>query len=1059
MDPNAWQAYSQAYSRLNAAGNREDTAGYNPSASLLFAHQQLREAANQHYQNQILPPSLVQAAANNKNHLHQQDRVQDNGGFSQQPPPRQSSQLRSSHANPAFPGFAPPQSPGGLSSYSSQTPSPHYGGVTSPSDYHREREKDERRKVEEERRREQERIRREQERIRQEQEQKRREADRIRKEQEDRKRREEYERRKREEHEKRKREEAERRRREEERARQEHERRRQEQERHREQERIRQEQERIKQERIKQEEMEARKMDDSQRDLGLARLGALTALNDLGTQSDGSTMMYSEEMEQGFQNSFNFNELSMLHQNRQNLIKQEEQKPAFNNYNPWINRANELLDLTSHQQQQANMMSLAPIANAMQQYQQQWLTQYQAAALNINSNSSDQQQQGQQQQQPQQEASYPKNKVICMAADDDMGFLINLPAPCNLLYQPNPSEDEAKSREKKDSPFNISFNKFVKDPDSGNRKDLTEAPDKPPNPYPGQYSSSETPKLEEEELNTVTNTGKKAYIPPYTPKASFNRDDPCGNKQQNSSNQLRHNRTSSGSSGSSSIRSSFNRTSQNGGVSSASRNVSGMANRGSSGGMNHKKRREEEESDEDLPVYRRESSRRKAKEQIKAKRDAQDSLLMDEEDPTLNNPALDLDDSDADDDWTPLKEKDAQGRVGKRGGDSSDDEFMEEYAKAKKLAKKRAYPDPSDMSTNKRMSADNYADGEDECKARVGDFMVLKSEFNNPTAPIWKIDGKTLIQKYECVDDKNYEFKNVNTFSGWTPATRMKYEQVEVKHIRQSAKETIVKRIYVEKTAVNGTSGGEEENSAASGDATATDGGGEGGASNPALDVPEQKNNKVNLEDIKKKSRSETGQFQENFEVYMQTLISQCLDTNFLNEIFQDQDEYFVSNIEKVDSVTLLRKDKLLNKMSLTMGFQHALSVWPCLKDVGAEACTQTMCAGCELQKATTMVQLYGQPYHPNTLSPVQPDPNSMMNRNFSVCGGCVGISMLYHRLHHQKHKLYMDCSVIVETRKANDPAFDTTKILNQLLADDAWLEQQFHVMQELWADADAFQY
>ena len=54
-------------------GNRDDGGGYSsPSASLLFAHQQLREAANQHYQNQILPPSLVQAAANNKNHLHQQ---------------------------------------------------------------------------------------------------------------------------------------------------------------------------------------------------------------------------------------------------------------------------------------------------------------------------------------------------------------------------------------------------------------------------------------------------------------------------------------------------------------------------------------------------------------------------------------------------------------------------------------------------------------------------------------------------------------------------------------------------------------------------------------------------------------------------------------------------------------------------------------------------------------------------------------------------------------------------------------------------------------------------
>ena len=30
---------------------------------------------------------------------------------------------------------------------------------------------------------------------------------------------------------------------------------------------------------------------------------------------------------------------------------------------------------------------------------------------------------------------------------------------------------------------------------------------------------------------------------------------------------------------------------------------------------------------------------------------------MDEDDPTLNNPALDLEDSDADDEWTPIKEK------------------------------------------------------------------------------------------------------------------------------------------------------------------------------------------------------------------------------------------------------------------------------------------------------------------------------------------------------------------------------------------------------------------
>ena len=62
-------------------------------------------------------------------------------------------------------------------------------------------------------------------------------------------------------------------------------------------------------------------------------------------------------------------------------------------------------------------------------------------------------------------------------------------------------------------------------------------------------------------------------------------------------------------------------------------------------------------------------------------------------------------------------------------------------------------------------------------------------------------------------------------------------------------------------------------------------------------------------------------------------------------------------------------------------------------------------------------------------------------HQNFSVCDDCSELCQLYHNLHHQKQKLYVMCSEIVEKRKTSRPGIDTTQILNQLLADDSWLE------------------
>ena len=55
------------------------------------------------------------------------------------------------------------------------------------------------------------------------------------------------------------------------------------------------------------------------------------------------------------------------------------------------------------------------------------------------------------------------------------------------------------------------------------------------------------------------------------------------------------------------------------------------------------------------------------------------------------------------------------------------------------------------------------------------------------------------------------------------------------------------------------------------------------------VNVTEIPQNIKTFSELRVRSRSETQQFQENFEVYIQALISQCLDSNFLDEVFNDQ--------------------------------------------------------------------------------------------------------------------------------------------------------------------------
>ncbi|XP_038213781.1 uncharacterized protein LOC119833699 isoform X4 [Zerene cesonia] len=306
----------------------------------------------------------------------------------------------------------------------------------------------------------------------------------------------------------------------------------------------------------------------------------------------------------------------------------------------------------------------------------------------------------------------------------------------------------------------------------------------------------------------------------------------------------------------------------------------------------------------------------------------------------------------------------------------------------------------------------------EEMPYQSGEFVALKNELSEMWPAIWRVDGKTLLQKYEPFEENGKVlYRNISTYTVWNPENKKLYTQVQVKIRSQTHLETIVELVRSE----------------------------------------------LQGDDCHfiEKRMLETQMYQENFEVYIQTLISHALDPNFLTEIFQEQDEYFLSNVKTVDEVTETMRSRVSSSAGGAGGggaagaraLDAAVGTWPGLSvAAGAGACRA--CA----RPAVARLLLYGQPYNPATLEPVQPDARLAYEKEFLVCSTCCGRVQLYSRISHQKYLMYSECSKRVAEKRLQNPNKDTTVILNELLADEPWLSQLFRDVRHSWAEAESWE-
>lgn len=67
---------------------------------------------------------------------------------------------------------------------------------------------------------------------------------------------------------------------------------------------------------------------------------------------------------------------------------------------------------------------------------------------------------------------------------------------------------------------------------------------------------------------------------------------------------------------------------------------------------------------------------------------------------------------------------------------------------------------------------------------------------------------------------------------------------------------------------------------------------------------------------------------------------------------------------------------------------------------------------------------------------------HTLLLQNFFICWTCAKRVELFNKITHQKYLMYIECAKRVAEKRGLDPHKDTTFILNELLADENWLNQ-----------------
>ncbi|CAH1397867.1 unnamed protein product [Nezara viridula] len=425
----------------------------------------------------------------------------------------------------------------------------------------------------------------------------------------------------------------------------------------------------------------------------------------------------------------------------------------------------------------------------------------------------------------------------------------------------------------------------------------------------------------------------------------------------------------------------------------------------------------DKEAHHDPPRPRRETSLRKAKELSVP--------LLGE----LANNSSDMSNSDSDPVWVPPEKSPNDKKILKKSrlprkqlaksiSDGSSDEDDVPLAKRTNRKKRKKSNSPKkNIQAIKKASLpqiitaakpSNYSSSKsNQLPFNIGDFVVLKTDLVLRHPPLWRVKEKTMLQKFNHFMKNGFPlYKNLPCFTGWSPESKNVYVGVTVKVVSTIKHDMVVQLLSCDIQEFNA-----EE--------------------------------KAIIETI----IDMTQNYQDYFEVYVQTLFSQALDANFLIEIFQEKDEYFLSNVRTVDDYVRELEKRLTSLLDWDEKFISAVEQYPSYNSYPRSG---TICH-CGAFGFCQLI-ISGVPYDKDTLQK-RNEPESSLEA--VICRDCLTKIEVLHKLCHFKCSLYTLCEERVKEKREAEPGKDTTVILNDLLADDIWLNQIFRSIQKEWGHAE----